>query len=130
MRLKSVCLILALSLFVSVASAEEVCFSDPDAKAIVVELEKGRNLKEQVELYKKANTELEQQVKLMKEISALQKEQIAVGDKAIKQYQDIITYQGNAYEQVIKESKPNPLKQFMDSVGLIGIGILAGFLLL
>ncbi|MDA8104667.1 MAG: hypothetical protein M0Z71_04740 [Nitrospiraceae bacterium] len=131
MRQKSVFLILAISLFVSsIAHAEEVCFSEADAEAIVVDIEKGKNLAEQVDLYKQANAELAQQVKLLKEIGDLQKQQLEVSRTAIEQYKDIIKYQGEAFQQVLKEAKPSILKCLIDAVGFIGIGALVGILVL
>jgi hypothetical protein len=128
---------LAISLCVNAAAfagesapAPDVCFSEDQAEGIVVDLEKGKNLAEQVELYKQANAELEQQVKLLKEIGELQKQQVEVGQRAIAQYQKIIRYQGEAYERVIKDSKPSLFKRLIDVVGFIGIGALLGILVL
>jgi len=47
----------------------------------------------------------------------------------MKQYRQIIADQGQAYEQALKESRPGVLKKLVDSLGFLGIGVLAGILL-
>lgn len=130
MKLVSIICLIGL-MFVSVpAFAEDICFSEDTAKQITVELEKTKNLKEQVELYKTANSELVEQTKLLKDMLKLKDEQIAASDRTIKQYQEIIKFQKETYEQAIKDVKPNPIKKLIDDLGFIGIGIMIGILIL
>lgn len=127
-RISGIVLFVSLA-FPSIGRAGEVCFSGEDAQRMVVDLEKGRNLQEQVELYRKATAELEQQIALLKEIDSLRKQQIEAGQTAIRQMQEIVSLQGKAYEEALQASRPSFLKKAIDALGLIGIGILAGALL-
>lgn len=122
-------LILAL-LIAGIAHAEDICFSEDTARRITVDLEKAKSLKEQVELYEKGNAELEKQITLLKEINKLKDEQIAINNMTIKQYQELLKFQKDTYEQIVKDAKPSVLKQIIDALGFIGIGILAGILIL
>lgn len=134
MRSKLVWRISGIVLFASLAfpsfgRAGEVCFSGEDAQRMVVDLETGRNLQEQVDLYRKTTAELEGQIALLKEIDSLRKQQIEAGQTAIRQMQEIVSLQGKAYEEAVKASRPSLLKKVIDALGFIGIGILAGALL-
>ena len=110
--------------------AEDVCYSEDTAKQITVDLEKAKSLKEQVELFEKGNAELEKQVSLLKEMNKLKDEQIAIGDKTIKQYQELLKFQKDTYEQAVKDTSPSVLKQVIDALGFLGIGVLAGVILI
>lgn len=129
--LKIISLIGLIGLILPISSfAEDVCYSEDTAKQITVDLEKAKSLKEQVELFEKANAELEKQVSLLKEMNKLKDEQIAIGDKTIKQYQELLKFQKETYEQAVKDARPSVLKQVIDALGFIGIGILAAVILL
>lgn len=123
--------VLAISLLISssAAYAGDICFTEQDAQRLVVDLERGRNYEEQIELYRQANSELERQVGYLKEMVALQKEQLLLGRDALKQYQELIDYQKKSYEHALQENKPNLLRKLFDSLGLIGIGVLFGLVL-
>jgi hypothetical protein len=102
--------------------AEDICFSEPVAKKMVVDLELKKNFEEQIGYYQEGNKELEYQVKLLKEINALQKEQIV-------QYKDLMKLQKDGYESIIKESKPSFIKKVFEGLGFVGFGILIGLVL-
>ncbi|MBZ0156226.1 MAG: hypothetical protein K8I29_08470 [Alphaproteobacteria bacterium] len=123
--------VLVIGLLISspVAYAGDICFTDQDAQRLVVDLERGRNYQEQIELYRQANSELERQVGYLKEVVALQKEQLLLSRDAVKQYQELIDYQRKSYEHALQEKKPDLLKKLIDSLGLIGIGVLFGLVL-
>ncbi len=110
------CLLLLASSF---AYSQDICFDEQTAGRLVVQIEQTQNLKEQIELYKQANIELETQIKLLKEISNLK-------DGQINKQKELLTIQKDTYEGIIKESKPNLLKNIFNIIGFIGIGILVG----
>jgi hypothetical protein len=114
-------LAITLLLGINAFAEDEICLPMEEAKNLVVELEKGKGLKEQVELYRQANEELEKQVNLLKEMNKLKDEQIAIGDRTIKQYQELLKFQKETYEQAVKDAKPGLLKQIIDAIGVIGI---------
>jgi len=74
--------------------------------------------------------ELETQVKLLKETNKLKEEQITIGDRTIKQYQELIKFQKETYEQAVKDSRPNIFKQIIDALGFIGVGVVIGLIAL
>lgn len=109
--------------------ADEICFTEEQAKKLVYELEQGKIAQDQVVLYKQENSELENQVKLLKEINDLKDQQLKIDEKTIQQYKDLIDFQKKSYEQIVKELKPSPVKQFLNNFGFMGVGLLLGLLL-
>ena len=123
-------MIICFTLFcISKCNAEDITFEESTASNMVVELEQCKVIKDQIELYKQSNSELEYQIKLQKDINNLQKEQLEIAKDTVKQYQELIKNQKEVYTQLIKDAKPNPIKKLLDSLGFIGIGILAVTLL-
>jgi len=121
--MKLAILLLISSIFICLpAYAEDICFSEPTATRMVVDLELKKNYEEQIGYYKEGNKELEYQIKLLKEVNTLQKEQIT-------QYKDLMKIQKEGYESIIKESKPSFLHEVSKVIGFIGIGILIGLVL-
>lgn len=112
------------------ARAADITFDESIAGKMVVEIEQCRVTEDQIELYKEANAELEYQIKLSKDINNIQKEQLEVAKETVKQYQELLKTQEDVYKQAIKDTKPNLFKKLIDSLGFIGIGVLAGVLLL
>lgn len=103
--------------------AGDVCFPEVQAGQILTQLEKTRNIEEQVGLLEKANAELEYQVKLLREVNALQKEQV-------QQYKELMEQQRAGYESILKASQPSAIKQLFDKAGWLGIGALIGLALM
>lgn len=106
-----------------------VCFTETDAKRIVVDLENVNDYREQVDLLKQANVELEKQIESLKKINKLQQEQLEISNQTIESYKKLLDAQRDAYETEIKKNKPSVLKTFFTGVGGMGIGILVGILL-
>jgi hypothetical protein len=120
--MKLVILLSSLLLFTTPLYAEDICFTEPVAKKMIVDLELKKNYEEQLEYYREGNKELEYQIKLMKEVNSLQKEQIS-------QYKDLMKLQKDGYESIIKENKPSFIRSLFNTIGTIGVGILIGLLL-
>jgi len=106
-----------------------VCFTEEDAKKIVVELENSADYQEQIELLKDANVELEKQISFLKDINKLQQEQLTISKQTIESYKELIKSQREAYETEIKNTKPSIWKQIITGISGLGIGILIGLIL-
>ncbi len=120
--LRELVISLCLLLIGNFAYSQSVCFDELTAGRLVVQVEQTQNLKEQIELYKQANAELETQIKLLKEINNLKEEQIS-------KQKDLLNVQKITYEGIIKENKPNVLRQIFNTIGAMGIGVLIGLAL-
>jgi uncharacterized membrane protein (DUF106 family) len=106
-----------------------VCFTEDDAKKIVVDLENVNDYKEQVELLKEANAELEKQIISLKDINKLQQEQLNVSKQTIESYKELLKTQKEAYEKQIENNKPSIWGKIAAAAGGLGIGVLIGLLL-
>ena len=106
-----------------------VCFTEDDTKKIVVDLENSNDYREQVEILKEANVELEKQIISLKEINKLQQEQLEISKQTIESYQKLLNAQKEAYEKEIENNKPNIWEKIFVGVGAAGIGVLIGLLL-
>ena len=106
-----------------------VCFTEDDTKKIVVDLENSNDYREQVEILKEANVELEKQIISLKEINKLQQEQLEISKQTIESYQKLLKTQKEAYEKEIENNKPNIWEKIFVGVGAAGIGVLIGLLL-
>ncbi len=116
------------------ARAEEpgpvVCFPSSEARQMLVPLEQAPQkdaqiaaLNEQVSGLMQENAALEKQNGLLKENNTLLKEQVS-------QVKELLQIQRDSYEGIIKATRPNPIKEFIDRVGFVGIGALIGMALL
>jgi predicted transcriptional regulator len=106
-----------------------VCFTEDDTKKIVVDLENSNDYREQVEILKEANVELEKQIISLKEINKLQQEQLEISKQTIESYKNLLNAQKEAYEKEIENNKPNIWEKIFVGVGAAGIGVLIGLLL-
>lgn len=73
----------------------DVCFSIEDSKRLVVELEKGRLLEQNIILLEKVNSELMKQTELLKE-------QVILVDEKFKSAEALVTKNEELYNQKIK----------------------------
>jgi|GEM_PF-3505271 regulator of replication initiation timing len=130
--MKSLAIILCLSslLWCGAAFADEplVCFPDSEARQMLVPLEQGATekaqidaLNQQVSALQAENVALKQQNDLLKQNSDLLKENAA-------QYKELLQVQRDSYESIIKANKPNPVKEFFDRLGFVGIGVMLGII--
>lgn len=129
-KLSVVFIILGILFYSSVGESQNICFHQDVAGKIVVEIEECRNLKAQIQLYKQAVEELETQRNILKEIVALQKEQVEIADKTIKRQTELLNLQKEMYERELKEAKPSFIRQAVTALGYVGVGVLIGLLLL
>lgn len=76
-------------------SQQDICFSSDDSKRLVVELEKGRLLEQNIILLEKANLELMKQTELLKE-------QVKLTDEKFKSAEALVIKNEELYNQKIK----------------------------
>ena len=88
-------LILFFVLNVNVSFAQNICFSSDDSKRLVVELEKGRLLEQNIILLEKVNSELMKQTELLKE-------QVKLTDEKFKSAEALVIKNEELYNQKIK----------------------------
>lgn len=119
-----------LLLLPTLGRCEDICFDERVASDVVVELEQGRIIKQETELLKENNAELQKQIDLLKQIIALKDMQLESTNKALKQYSELLDEQGKLYGEALKRSKPSFFEKLSDTFGSVGIGIIIGVLLL
>jgi hypothetical protein len=119
MRSWAIILLFGSLILPGIALAEEgaVCFPNAEARAMVVTLEQAPLLQARIDAAKEENTARQRENELLKENNALLKEQIG-------QYKELLQLQRDSYEGIIKAQKPNPVKEFLDKLGFVGIGAL------
>ena len=74
---------------------QDICFSSDDSKRLVVELEKGRLLEQNIILLEKVNLELMKQNELLKD-------QVKLTDEKFKSAEALVTKNEELYNQKIK----------------------------
>lgn len=113
----------SLSWAVSPDGEQGLC-SEIDLPLIAQDLGKYQICKDEVTLYRQANTELEKQIELLKERNKLTEQEVGVLKETITQYKDLLDFQQKSYKEILKASRPNPIKEAGKAAGWIGIGIL------
>ncbi|MFA7202951.1 MAG: hypothetical protein WC188_04510 [Candidatus Caldatribacteriota bacterium] len=114
---------------INLSYAGDICFSENDAKQMLVQLESVADYKEQIELMKSANQELLKQIELLKQVNKLQVDQLTTYKKTIDAYDALLKSQKNAYEKQIENERPSIFGKIFAGVGGIGAGILIGLIL-
>ena len=92
---------------------------------MVVDLENVNDYREQIDLLKQSNAELEKQLDLMRQINKFQYEQLEISKQTIEAYKNLIDVQKNAYESEIKNSKYSVWEKVFVS---LGVGLLIGLI--
>jgi len=120
---------LVINPLINLSYAGDICFSENDAKQMLVQLESVADYKEQIELMKSANQELLKQIELLKQVNKLQVDQLTTYKKTIDAYDALLKSQKNAYEKQIENERPSIFGKIFAGVGGIGAGILIGLIL-
>ena len=108
-----ICLVLASQVY-----ASDICFSEEQAKSIVVELKQKRVLEEEVQEYEALVENLKRQNEILKEQNQLLKEQI-----------ELYKNQKQLYETALKECERKRKFSLIEKGKYLGIGILVGILI-
>lgn len=126
MRLFAVLMLSAIVLAsANSAPAAEICFSGEEASRLVVEVETGRNLQEQVELYRQAVLTLEEK-------SQAQGEALLLKDQALRLSVEQLTLKDRVIrekDRIIEEQKPGFFGTLVNILGAVGVGVVIGVLL-
>jgi hypothetical protein len=107
------------------ARADEglACFPKDEARQIVAAAQKEPLVEAQAAKLKEENAALAMQNDLLKQNNALLKETVG-------QYKELLQVTKDSYEGIIEANKPNPLKEIIDKIGAVGIGVLVGLALI
>lgn len=143
--MKYVSSIIIFLLLVSFSYAQENCIAIQSGSAakMVVELEQcgiktleldnvteqANELMKQVVTYKESVVLYQQKEELYKGIIELQKMQIASAEEAMKNYREHITFVQKSYQELLKDTKPNPFTEFLKNILYLGAGVAAGSVL-
>ena len=122
-RLLKIGLILWIVSTPSATLAADVCFDESVAGQILVELEKGRALRDQLTIQESLTVELEKQIELLKQITeerALQAEQARAVIAAQKQ---VIEDQEKA---LARNQTTGAIEKFLIGLGSLAVGVLVG----
>jgi len=115
-----------------ISFAEDIVIPIADAKKMVVELERSSLYERQVVLIEKANSQLVDQNTLLMEQNIILKEQVKLKQDQLDLSAKELENQKKVYEDKIKvyeKDKGNIWDKVFIAVGGIGIGILAGAVL-
>jgi cell shape-determining protein MreC len=96
---------------------------------LVVEVERCRTLGDRIDLYQKANAELERQVELLQKIVDLKDKEIEVLERTNSKYRDLLTTEEEMYGQILKAQRPNPIQKAIEALGFVGLGVILVLLL-
>jgi protein subunit release factor A len=111
--------VLLISLFLATnVYAYEVCFTEEQAKQIVVELKQKRILEQEVREYEALVENLKKQNEMLKEQNQLLKEQI-----------ELYKNQKQLYETALKECERKSKVSLIEKGKYLGFGILLGILI-
>jgi len=104
--------------FASQVYGAEVCFSEEQAKSIVVELKQKRILEQEVQEYEALVENLKKQNEILREQNQLLKEQI-----------ELYKNQRQLYETALKDCEKKKHVGLIEKGKYLGIGILIGILI-
>ncbi len=123
--------LLLLGLLLCPDANAEVCFSDEVGGAIVVELEKTANLKQQLVLQEQITVELTTQRDILTERVRIQKEQVILCDEVVKSQEQLAKVQDENCKQLVKAAAPSFWSRLGTHVTAFGVGaIIAAILVL
>jgi DNA-directed RNA polymerase beta' subunit len=128
--LKNSFLVIILILFSTLSSyAGEACFSEKSTIKLESDLKECEfDSAECAKCYEDKDL-ADKQIELLKQKVELYKEAMALNEQTIKQYQELLKYQKESYNEVIKANKPSFIREIFNTFGFIGIGILIGLAL-
>jgi len=122
-------LAIILSLNFGAIAADNICFDQPTAGKIVVEIERSRLMGEAYKALEDSNVELQIQLKAYEDMLAAEQAKEGVYEDTIRTYDQALTAQRQACDQALREAKPSFVKQLINNLGFIGIGALLVLLL-
>lgn len=126
--LRSSILVLLIFVFSSFGLCQEICFTYESAVKLESDLKNCEY--DQLELKKRIEEKelLEQEIQLLKQKIELQNQLIQATQQTLNQYEQLIRYQKEAYEDIIRKNQPSLYKKIFDSLGFIGLGVIIGLI--
>lgn len=110
-----------------ISHSQDICFSQDDGKKLVMELERGRLIEQNLILIEEQNKELMKQTEILKEQNKIYQEQFQAAYELIKKNEELYKLKTDALENDLKEAqKPRWGSLF----GTYGLGAASAFLLL
>jgi hypothetical protein len=129
MKLNNISILIFLFLFfvsTNVSYAQDICFSSDDSKRLVVELEKGRLLEQNIILLEKVNSELMKQNELLKNQVILEDEKFKSAEALVNKNKELYNQKLKVLDDELNEAKkPRWKSMFISS----GVGALLTLLL-
>lgn len=112
----------------------EYCYDKDTAASVVVEIEKCRLIKEQVDLYSSSNEELQKQLDLLGKVNAELREQINLLSSQLEFKDKLMGQQKESYEGLLKEERKKStsgrIKAFFVGAGAGVLGVVSLLLFL
>lgn len=115
--------------FSATVFAQDVCLSLDSAMDITVELEKCKFKSQMLDVEKQTTEELRKQVDLYKQLIDLKDKEIKVERLAKESYKEHGEFIQKSYAKALEDQKPSFIRQFINFVGFIGLGVLIGIVL-
>ena len=122
MKLLSVSLILAISLWINPVFAESICFDKETSGRIVVEIERGRLIQKAYELSQQGADELEKQLQYYDEMIRFERMKTHETEEALKVCQEGLV-------EMKKLKTPSLFEKVITNLGFVGLGALLILLL-
>jgi hypothetical protein len=121
--------ILLLSSSIAIAqdkTSTNICFDEETAKRMIVELEQGRILKEQLKVSEDIIQTYKEREQYWKDYVKGQDEIIKIQQRTIDQYKQLVKTQEEMYEKQLKDAKPTFWQKVGEVSSYVAIGVIVG----
>lgn len=107
-----------------------VCFPVGESTDILLKLERGIVTSEELRVTQEQNEVLQNQVTILEEQVSVHKEKVRACESLVSDLQKAIEQEKQVCKDLLKPQKPSFFRTLVNSVGLVGVGILIGVLML
>jgi len=125
----SLLIICLLFIFNNISYSAEACFTEKSTIKLETDLKECEFDSAECSKCYEDKDLADKQIELLKMKNDLYKEAIVLNEQTIKQYQELLKYQKESYNEIIKANKPSFFREIFNTFGFIGIGILIGLAL-
>jgi len=108
---------------IKIPNTDNVCFTEADASRLVVELEKGRIIQQNLDLLEKSNVELAKQNQLLSDQIKLTNEELASANNLLKTNEDLNNQKVKNLNDQLKQAEKTRWASLFESGG---VGVLVG----
>ncbi len=117
-------------LFLASASfSADFCFDEKSIIQLEANLKQCEFDREELAKCEQDRALADEEIKILKQKIELQKQIIELNERELQQYKELLEYQRQSYEMLIKQNKPSTFKQIFNTLGFIGLGLLVGIVL-